>query len=247
MKIDVALVPAETRHWRDEVCVMVDELRSSSTITTLLDLGCSRLFLTRSLAEARRLGREHNALLAGERKGRTPAGFHFNNSPVELSQADVRGRTVVLSTANGTRVLNRLRNKPLTLIGCLLNARACARAAVSLALSRDTGLGLVCAGEFRRFALDDAVTAGLLVSRMIEAAEEQGVRPSLSDAAKTALRLQASYSDLEEALRDSSTGRLVCDIGDEADIPFCARVDATTTVPVLRGGPPLLVERLATG
>ena len=49
MNIDVAFVPAEARLWPSIVCVVIDELRASSTITTLLDLGCTDLSLTASL------------------------------------------------------------------------------------------------------------------------------------------------------------------------------------------------------
>jgi len=108
------------------VCVVIDELRASSTITTLLDLGCTDLSLTASLQEARRLGKAHGSLLAGERDGHIPRGFDTNNSPAELARTAVLGRSVVLCTTNGTVVISRLRRMTPLLVGCLLNARACA-------------------------------------------------------------------------------------------------------------------------
>jgi phosphosulfolactate phosphohydrolase-like enzyme len=61
-----------------------------------------------------------------------------------------------------------------------------------------------------------------------------------------AVKLRRSYSDLLTPLRESVSGRLVTKLGAGDDIPFCARVDVSTTVPVLRPGVPLTVERLVT-
>ena len=246
MEIDVALVPAEARTWRDTVCIVIDELRASSTITTLLDSGCSRLYVTAGLARARRLAREHDGLLAGERHGYRPPGFDFDNSPVEIARGDVRGRAVVLSTSNGTKVLSQLTDTPATLIGCLLNARVSAEAAVSLAGQFGARVGVVCAGTLGRFALDDAVAAGVLVERITAALRSRGQDASLTEAAVAAVRLYGSYPDLVTPLRESVAGRLVTKLGAGDDVPFCARVDVSSSVPILRPGAPLIVERLAT-
>jgi 2-phosphosulfolactate phosphatase len=246
MEIDVALVPSEARSWRDTVCIVIDELRASSTITTLLDSGCSRLYLTSGLQTARRLGREHDGLLVGEREGIRPPGFDFNNSPAEISRADIRGRVVVVSTSNGTKVLSKLTATPATLIGCLLNARASAEAAVGLAGKMSARVGIVCAGTLGRFALDDAVAAGVLVERITAALRSRGEEASLTEAAVAAVRLRGSYLDLVTPLRESVAGRLVTKLGAGDDVPFCARVDVSSTVPVLRPGTPLIVEHLVT-
>ena len=244
MEIDVALVPQVARTWNDTVCIVIDELRASSTITTILDGGCSRLFVTAGLDAARRLARQHDGLLAGERGGFAPRGFDFDNSPAALSRADLRNRVVVLSTSNGTRVLGWVRHAPATLVGCLLNARVCAESAVELARSMNARVGIVCAGTLGVFALDDAVAAGLLVQRIVAALEARGLDCEMTEAAVAAVQLRSSYPDLATPLRDSVAGRLLARLGTHDDVPFCARVDSSTTVPILRPGPQLIVERL---
>jgi 2-phosphosulfolactate phosphatase len=241
MELDVALVPAQSRAWGRTVCIVVDELRASSTITTLLDMSCPSLMLTASLDDARRLARTHDSLLAGERHGLTPRGFDFNNSPAELRRADIRGRSVVLCTSNGTKVLASLQEQPAVLVGCLLNARACAVSAVALAEALDARLGVVCAGQQGRFALDDATAAGVIVARAIEALTARGSTAFLTDAARAALRLQASYRNPVTALRQSASGRLVKELGAEADVELCARTESSTTVPILQLGTPLSI------
>lgn len=244
MHIDVALVPGQARAWHETVCVVIDELRASSTITTLLDLGSSEVLLTQDLQAARRLAKERCSLLAGERHGITPRGFDYNNSPAEISGGDFAGRSVVLSTSNGTAVLGQLQQMPVVLVGCLLNARACAEAAVAMASSLGIGVGIVCAGTLGRFALDDAVAAGLLVGRMIKTLATRGDCWDLTDAATAAFRLCSAFPRIEDALARSVAGRLVTRLGAGDDVPFCARIDITRTVPILRQGIPLRVECL---
>ena len=235
--LDVALVPGQTAGWPPTVCVVVDQLRASSTLTTALELGCPEVVVTGSLAEARRLARERGSLLAGERGGRDIPGFDANNSPSQLRAIGVRGRGLVLSTSNGTKVLSRVRSMPVVLLGCLLNASPCAQAAVDEASARGLPIGIVCAGRRGRFALDDGVAAGLIASRVLEAVAAQGRACQLTDAARAALQLCSANPDPIAALRDSASGRIVQGLGAGADIELCARVDSSGTVPVLRGGP----------
>jgi phosphosulfolactate phosphohydrolase-like enzyme len=75
MDIDVALVPDQASAWRHTVCIVIDEIRASSTITTLLDHGCATLFLAPSLVAARRRARETDRLVARQRRVRTPRVF----------------------------------------------------------------------------------------------------------------------------------------------------------------------------
>lgn len=244
MALDVALVPAAARTWPETVCVVVDELRASSTITTWLDLGCSTLYLTRGLAEARRLAGQHGALLAGERRGLTPRGFDVNNSPAALARLEVAGRPGVLSTSNGTAVLSRLRHMPAVLVGCLLNASAVAVAALELAVALDRPVGIVCAGVLGRFAFDDAYAAGVIADRLLAAAAAAGTALERTDATLAVRRLAASWPDPIAALEASASGHLVHAIGQGEDVAFCGRVDVSSTVPVLWPDLPLRVEPL---
>ena len=244
MDIDVALVPQAARPDDPAAFIVIDEIRASTTITTLLDIGCSDIYIEGALAAARRLGRETGSILVGERHLRLPAGFDFNNSPTMLSRAGVQGRSVVLSTTNGTAILKMLRRSEHVLVGCLRNARACGEAAVRLAEARGVGICVVCAGRLRRFVLEDAVAAGVIVTRIVEAAGARGIDTNLTDAARVAVRLRDSYPDALTALLDSDGGRVLREIGQEEDTPFCAEVDVTDIVPILRDGSPMRIERL---
>jgi 2-phosphosulfolactate phosphatase len=244
MDIDVALVPQAARPDDPAIFIVVDEIRASTTITTLFDLGCSDIFIEGALAAARRRGRETGSILVGERHLRRPAGFDFANSPMALARGGVHGGSVVLSTTNGTAILKMLRGSEYVLVGCLRNARACGGAAFRLAEARGLGIRVVCAGRLRRFVLEDAVAAGVIVSRIVEAAAARGIEANLTDAARVAVRLSGAYPDTLTALLDSDGGRILREMGQEEDVPFCAEVDVTDAVPILRDGDPMRIERL---
>jgi 2-phosphosulfolactate phosphatase len=243
-ELDVALVPDAVPAHSAAVLVVVDEIRASTTLTTLLDLGVPTVYIEGGLDAARRLGRATGSILVGERHALRPRGFDFDNSPTMLARADLHGRSVVLSTTNGTAILRRVRRSPHVLIGCLRNARACAEAAIDLARAHDTGIRIVCAGRERRFVLEDAVAAGVIATRIAEGAARLGVGVRPTDGATAARRLSTGHASMDDALEASDGGRTLHQIGQAADIAFCAAVDVTATVPVLRDGPTLRIERL---
>ena len=220
-----------------QVTIVVDVLRATSTIVTLLEGGVVRVYPIRSLQAARRLARQAHAILAGERNGIAVPGFDYGNSPFRMAGADLHGRSVVLATSNGTVVLNRVKSAPLVLVGCCLNATACSQAAVEEARRRGLDINIVCAGRLGQFALDDAVCAGYLVGTLSQTIQAHGLQPILSDSAQAAQQLLGSYPDIESAFRHSSSGKRVIEIGDEADIAFCSRIDVSQKAPALMASP----------
>ena len=244
--VDVALLPAAASVSAGRVLIVVDQVRASTTITTALDLGCAELILAGDVATARRLGHGTGRLLAGEQQARKPPDFDFDNSPSELSRADIRGCGLVLCTTNGTAVVSRLRGADHLLVGCLRNARAVAEAAVRLAgaAAGDAGIQVVCAGSEGDFVLDDAVAAGVIVGRIGEWAAATGRDVELTDAARAAVLVRDGFPSLLAAMADSNGGDTLARIGRPDDIAFCAEEDASGTVPMLAPGEGLRIVRL---
>lgn len=240
MRVDVALVPAAARRWRGVVAILVDELRASSTIVTLLERGARAVVPAASVAEARRLAAGNGHLLAGERDVVRPPGFDFGNSPTEIDGRDLRGHDVVLSTRNGTAVLRALRGDPAVVIGCLLNASASGRLALALARERGTSIGIVCAGRRGAFAIDDALTAGFLVDRLVATV---GSAIELTESAVAARQLWQTTPDIGAAFRGSMSGQLLARHDLTADVAFCLAADSSTVVPVLVRDTPARLER----
>ena len=234
LSIDVALVPQVADPGDPGVLIVIDQIRASTTITTLIDGGCRDVFLAGDPDAARAVASETGSLLAGEMHAVKPADFDFDNSPAELVGVDLSGRSVVLSTTNGTAVINRLRRRGPVLVGCIRNASAVAKAAVALAGGEAGAVRIVCAGREGLFVLDDAIAAGLIAQRLVESAATRGEDADLSDAAKAAVRLRESWPTLLAAMQDSDGGATLRRIGAPQDIDFCAGEDLTTTVPIVR-------------
>jgi 2-phosphosulfolactate phosphatase len=232
--IDVALLARVVAPADPGVLIVIDQIRASTTITVLIDAGCRNVFLAGDPDAARAVARETGSLMAGEFHAVKPPDFDFDNSPSELSGVDLRDRSVVLSTTNGTAAIERLRRAEPVLVGCIRNATAVASVALVLAGEGSGIVRIVCAGREGLFVLDDAVAAGLIVSRVVERAGMAGRDAILSDAATAAVRLRDSWTTLLAALEASDGGATLRRIGAPGDIAFCAEEDRTSTVPVVR-------------
>jgi 2-phosphosulfolactate phosphatase len=230
--IDVALTLEEARGipLPGVTAVVLDVVRASTTIVAALAGGARAVVPVASPEDARARGRAWSAgpvLVGGERGGSPPPGFDSGNSPAEYTRERVAGRTVFFTTTNGTRALLAVDGARRVAVGGFVNAAAVAR---WVAREPDDVL-LVCAGERGRFCLEDAVCAGLLVSRL------EGGDGALTDAARAARALWERYApDLEEMLRDATWAQALVAQGRGADLPLCVALDAYDVVPVVRGG-----------
>ncbi|HKM59129.1 MAG TPA: 2-phosphosulfolactate phosphatase [Chthoniobacterales bacterium] len=216
--IQVALCPSEIRRisatdLTDTTAVVFDVLRATSSIITGLDSGVDSIIPVRTLEEARTLKEKNpSLLLAGERGGLPPKGFDFGNSPEEFQNS--KGRTVVLTTTNGTAAIESVKSAQSVLIGALLNIDALAN---YLFTHRPTNLLLVCSGTGEEFSLEDAIAAGALVARL---SGDDG----LSDSAMITRSLYEQVGDdFYEWLRHTKNGISLRKIGKDADIRWCAQ------------------------
>ena len=226
------LVPAEASEQvaAGRAAVMVDVLRSATTMATALDAGCREIIPASGIEEARRLadtlGRDH-VLLCGEREGRRIEGFDLGNSPLEFLSQTVGDRAVIMTTTNGTPVISQLRQASLVAAAGLVNVSAVYQ------VLKKSGLDavVVCAGKLGRFSLEDAIGAGAIAD---QAASDKYI---LGDGAKVARMLFRKYrKNLLRILSATEHGAYLLNLGFGDDIAFCASLDRTATVPVLYDG-----------
>ena len=248
MRLAVAFVPQLVREQATRVCLVVDVLRATTTLTTLLERGVYEVGLAADSGAARAAkAAAPDALLLGEEGGLRPSGFDLGNSPREvavLARAGAPSRAICC-TSNGTGALRAVAGAPIVLLACLRNATAVARRASELARQRGLDVTIVCSGVSggRAFALDDALVAGFLVESLATHADGAGADPASLDDAATAARalyraelgtdLATTPSRWAEALRRTASGRHLEAIGLGEDIAFCAAVDATAVVPAV--------------
>jgi 2-phosphosulfolactate phosphatase len=203
--------------------VVVDAFRASTTIAVLVREG-ARVVPVTSIEEARSYAGAD--LRAGERGSAKVAGFDFGNSPTEILASRVpAGSTVVLSTTNGTRVVEAARGAPAVFAGAFVNASALADELAAGDHGPPVVLG--CGWEGRR-ASEDEAAAGAILGRL----EERGLELD-----ERAWRVVEAYRDRSlERLRGNSAARRLVRLGYERDLDLCLREDAVPVVPRLVSG-----------
>ncbi|MEO6337059.1 MAG: 2-phosphosulfolactate phosphatase [Verrucomicrobiota bacterium] len=176
MTLELLLTPPEftllkQRDLSETVCVVFDILRATTSMMTALSNGAEGIIPVSEIPEAMVL-RESNArlLLAGEREGlRIRAAqsggvdFDLGNSPREFTSEKVRGKTIVMTTSNGTRALQACSGARKILIGSFLNLRPVANWIIE---QQPPNLILVCSGTGEQAALEDTLAAGALCEKI---------------------------------------------------------------------------------
>ena len=232
MKLDVLLTPGELAPGEiaDRTVVVLDILRATSTIVEALGAGARTLYPVGSIEEALRLantlGRDE-VLLAGERKALPIEGFDLGNSPLDFTRKRVGGKTIVMSTTNGTLALTAASGGSRVIVGAWLNFSA----VVNDLVRSGAEPIFLCAGRERLFGLEDAVCAGQMAQAVLDACPD--VSWEMNDGALAALALGAHYADPAALFPRTAAGRGIREAELEPDLAFCARRDRHDIVPVL--------------
>ncbi|HMC99081.1 MAG TPA: 2-phosphosulfolactate phosphatase, partial [Ferruginibacter sp.] len=88
------------------IVVIIDVLRATSTIAAALHNGAKCIIPVDSVSECIRIGKQIDSITAGERDGKVAEGLEHGNSPFEYPQSFIGGKTLVLTTTNGTKLLH---------------------------------------------------------------------------------------------------------------------------------------------
>ena len=241
--IEVLFTPAEfaaldQRDLSETVCVVFDVLRATSTMVTALGNGATAIVPVAEIAEALDVRRTlPDVLLAGERDGlRIQAdltgsvAFDLGNSPREFARERVAGRTIVMTTTNGTRALRACAHARRVLICSFLNLRATAD---WLSKTRPNRLLLVCGGTLNEAAYEDVLGAGAL-SELLWPGYQEG---AVADSALLARRLFGlEQNDLAGAAARSRNGRRLLSRPElRDDVAYCLQRDVVALVAELDG------------
>jgi 2-phosphosulfolactate phosphatase len=212
--------------------VVIDVLRATTTIATALANGATGVIAVEDAEEAiaigNRLGRDR-VVLCGERDSVRIPGFELDNSPASFTSAAVGGKTLLMTTTNGTRALRAVAAAASVRTAALVN-----RMALADALSHEDGeIVIVCAGDNGTFALEDAIGAGAVVDTLLSLIADV----SLHDGARAAALLYRSVAGrLADAVASSDHAQRLALKGFGADLTRCAALDSLNVVPTLRDG-----------
>src|SRR5678809_307097 len=148
----------------NSIVVIIDVLRATSTIVTALYNGAKCVIPVDSISRCMELGKQIEGITAGERDGKIAEGLEYGNSPFEYPRAFIEGKTLVLTTTNGTRLLHMALEKGATEIitGAFNNLSAVCDHLI--AMKQNVILG--CAAWKDKVNMEDALFAGAVISRL---------------------------------------------------------------------------------
>ena len=105
--------------------VVIDVFRAFSVAAYAFGAGVERIYPVGDLDKAWKLKEENpDFLLVGERNEQKVPGFDFGNSPSQIINADVKGKTLIHTTSAGTQGLINAVNANEIITGSFVNANA---------------------------------------------------------------------------------------------------------------------------
>lgn len=151
---------------RNSVVVIIDVFRATSTIAAALHNGARYVVPVDTIPKAIEVSKRLHGIAAGERDGKLAEGLAYGNSPLEYSADFIKDKILVLTTTNGTRLLQMaLDNGADDIItGSFTNLSA----VCNYLIRQNKNVILACAGWKDRFNLEDTVFAGAVISRVKE-------------------------------------------------------------------------------
>lgn len=206
----------------DDVSIMVDALRASTTITLSLDI-FDEIIPCLTPEEAIKIKEEKGGVLAGERKGKQIAGFDIGNSPTEIMNLKTDEKTLILTTGNGTRILEGMTSK--ALVGCLANAKAVGLKSIELATDH---IDVIMAGRRGNFALEDFLASGEILYWICENLKDF----ELNDLAKAAIMASRDYQEVKKGFFESDSGKNLLKLNYKKDIEICLEKNISENVGV---------------
>ena len=232
--LEVTFTPAEftalrQRDLSQTCCVVFDVLRATTSMVTALANGALEIIPVCEISEAVSLRQARpDLLLAGERNGvrilRAQTGsvdFDLGNSPREFTSERVGGRSIAMTTTNGTRALQACRGARRVLVGSFLNLGAVVN---WLAHERTEHLLIVCAGTHEEAAYEDVLGAGALCDAVWGQFASGHIADSAQIARETYLR---GANDLLTAVTAANNARRLLALPElRDDVSVCFRRDS---------------------
>jgi 2-phosphosulfolactate phosphatase len=213
------------------IVVIIDVLRATSTIVTALYNGARCVITVDSVSRCMEISKQINGVTAGERDGKIAEGLEYGNSPFEYPREFIEGKTLVLTTTNGTRLLHMALDKGAKeiIIGSFPNLSAVCDHLIEM----KQNVILACAAWKDRVNIEDSLFAGAVVST---------VREHFSINCDSSHIAEAMYEkgkkDLFAFLKknDASHYHRLTGFGLEKDIRYCLAADVANVLPVYKEG-----------
>jgi 2-phosphosulfolactate phosphatase len=211
--------------------VIIDVLRATSTIATALYNGARCVIPVDSVSRCIELGKQIDGITAGERDGKIAEGLVYGNSPFEYPREFIEGKTLVLTTTNGTRLLQMALDKGAKeiLTGSFPNLSA----VCDHLLKTKQNVILGCAAWRDKINLEDTLFAGAVIAAISKQftvnCDTSRMAENLYEKAKKDL-----YGFMKK--NEASHYHRLIGFGLEKDIRYCLTADVANVLPVYQEG-----------
>lgn len=213
------------------IVVIIDVLRATSTIATALSNGAKSIIPVDSVAECIRIGKQIESITAGERDGKIAEGLENGNSPFEYPREFIEGKTLVLTTTNGTKLLHMALDKNAK--GIITGSFPNISAVCNYLVAQNQNVILGCAAWKNRVNVEDTLFAGAVINRI-------GKNFSINcDSSQIAT---AMYNDAKKDMyefmkkKKASHYQRLSGFGLEKDIRYCLTEDMANVLVVYEEG-----------
>ncbi len=211
---------------QDTIVVIIDVFRATSTIATALYNGATRVIPVEDVDSCKQLGSEiEGAITAGERDGKVIEGLQYGNSPAEYSRDFIAGKTLVLTTTNGTKLLHRAVNNGAAevITGSFPNLGA----VCDHLLSQNKNVILGCSAWKDRVNLEDTLFAGAVI---------QNIKKHFTIHCDSSLMAEQMYqqhqNDLYEFIQHTTHWHRLAAYGLQKDLQYCISINVANILPV---------------
>jgi 2-phosphosulfolactate phosphatase len=218
----------------ESIVVIIDILRATSAICTAFEHGAEKMIPVATIEEARAY-KEKGFLVGAERDAIPVEGFDFGNSPFSYMNENVKGKTIVISTTNGTQAIEAAKDAYRVVIGSFLNITALCE----WLFSEKRNVLLLCSGWKNKFNLEDALFAGAVTEALTNLSDEF----KLGDGCLALKYLyQQARQDPYKFLNHASHKERLASLNLKKDIKYCLTPDQTKVIPVLKSGALIRLE-----
>ncbi|MEH0155480.1 2-phosphosulfolactate phosphatase [Limibacter armeniacum] len=229
MRIEVCHSP-ELIHLFDlsgKIAVVTDILRATSCMVAGIGSGAEQIVPVAQKEEVNPY-KEKGFVTAGERGGEKIEGFDIGNSPFEHMEIAQKGKSVVMTTTNGTVAITKSAvEAKQVIIGAFLNISS----VVQYLKESGKDIVIVCSGWKGMFSMEDTLFAGALVDRLESVAE------IVDDAALSSMSLYRAVSgDLLGYMQNASHAKRLSGLKAVKDLEYCMTKDEFDVIPVLKDG-----------
>ena len=213
----------------NSIVVIIDVFRATSTIATALYNGASRIIPVDTVEKCISIGAQTKGITAGERDGKVIPGLQYGNSPAEYPASFIKGKTLVLTTTNGTKLLHMALNAGASKVvtGSFPNLSA----VCDFLIAEKKNVLLGCSGWKDKFNLEDTLFAGAVIDR---------IKEHFTIHCDSSLMAEEMYlkhkDDMLGFIRKLTHWHRLEKFGLEKDLEYCVTPDVANILPLYKNG-----------